>query len=268
MAGYTPLFSDLVTSSVWSEDSDTRVVWITLLAIADSKGQVFASLPGLARLANVSIEACTNAMEKFSQPDKYSRDLRRGRDGRRIETIEGGWLLINFNYYRQKGQKKTAEWWREYRKKSLITKNTNYKLQTTNNKLQTGATNCNSNATVLQQTATQVQQTATQSNVQFDFTNRIWTGITESDLKQWKAAFPSVDIETELKSAAQWAFDNPEKKKKNWRRFLTNWFCRRQEKGGNIYAHSRAKYNRQYADQRSSIGTVIQMPDVQPAKTV
>ena len=106
------------------------------------------------------------------------------------------------------------------------------------------------------------------SNVQFDFTNRIWTGITEEDLKQWKAAFPAVDIETELKSAAQWAFDNPNKKKKNWRRFLTNWFCRRQEKGGNIYAHSRAKYNRQYADQRSSIGTVIQMPDVQPAKTV
>ena len=73
MAGYTPLFNSIVTSSVWNEDSETRIVWITLLALADANGRVEGSVSGLAPVARVSLAACEKALHKLKQPDAYSR---------------------------------------------------------------------------------------------------------------------------------------------------------------------------------------------------
>ncbi len=98
--GYTKLFSTIVTSSMWSEDSDTRIVWVTMLALADQYGEVMASVPGLARTSNVPLDACKIALEKFLSPDEYSRTD--ANEGRRIEAIEGGWRLLNYELYREK----------------------------------------------------------------------------------------------------------------------------------------------------------------------
>ncbi|HEG43274.1 MAG TPA: hypothetical protein ENH94_04410 [Phycisphaerales bacterium] len=57
--------------------------------------------------------------------------------------------------------------------------------------------------------------------------------ITPEDLTQWSEAYPAVDIQLSIKQAAQWLVSNPTKLKKNYRRFLTNWFMRTQENGGN-----------------------------------
>src|SRR3990167_4075212 len=46
--GFTKLFAGLVHSTVWREDMHVKVVWITLLALADRNGEVLASIPGLA----------------------------------------------------------------------------------------------------------------------------------------------------------------------------------------------------------------------------
>ena len=98
MTGYTKLFSSIITSSIWTEDDQTRIVWITLLALADRHGEVAASIPGLARVAGVSVEACEKAIAKFMAPDPYSRTP--DEEGRRIERIEGGWALVNHAKYR------------------------------------------------------------------------------------------------------------------------------------------------------------------------
>jgi CRISPR/Cas system Type II protein with McrA/HNH and RuvC-like nuclease domain len=82
---YTKVFASILKSTVWLEDSDTRVVWITMLAMADKYGEVSASVPGLAHMANVSIEACRSALARF--------------EGREIEKIDGGWEIINFEKY-------------------------------------------------------------------------------------------------------------------------------------------------------------------------
>ena len=99
MTGYTKLFSSIVTSSIWTEDDRTRIVWITMLALSDQHGEVQASIPGLARIAAVSVEDCEAAIAKFLAPDPYSRT--KDDDGRRIETIEGGWSLLNHAKYRE-----------------------------------------------------------------------------------------------------------------------------------------------------------------------
>lgn len=60
------------------------------------------------------------------------------------------------------------------------------------------------------------------------------TGVTEADLATWKAAYPAVDVETNILRASEWLKANPAKKKKNIRRFLTNWMERKQERGGDL----------------------------------
>jgi len=57
--------------------------------------------------------------------------------------------------------------------------------------------------------------------------------ITDENKSDWAKAYPAVDIDLSILQAAQWLISNPTKTKKNYRRFLTNWFNRTQEKGGN-----------------------------------
>lgn len=70
-----------------------------MLAMADRKGRVWASIPGLANRARVPVDDCEAAIKRFLEPDKYSRtpDF----DGRRVELIDGGWRLLNHEKYRQ-----------------------------------------------------------------------------------------------------------------------------------------------------------------------
>ncbi len=90
---YTKLFSSITESTIWSEPAGTRLVWITMLAKCNRKGEFYSSVPGLARLANVTMDECKTALETLMAPDEWSRTP--DHDGRRIEPIDGGWRLLN-----------------------------------------------------------------------------------------------------------------------------------------------------------------------------
>lgn len=64
----------------------------------------------------------------------------------------------------------------------------------------------------------------------FDYALGQWEGIEVSDAAAWETAYPALVIETELFRAAEWVKANPANRKSNWRRFLTNWFSRAQER--------------------------------------
>lgn len=100
MNGFTKLDSGIVDSSIWSEDSDTRVVWITLLAKADKNGIVNIAPSALARVANVPLPVCLKALERFQQPDSESRTPTN--EGRRLAKTDDGWLILNYAAYREK----------------------------------------------------------------------------------------------------------------------------------------------------------------------
>lgn len=100
MNGYTKLFGSIIASTIWREDDKTRIVWITMLAMANKDGNVEASVPGLADMARVKIKECEAALMKLMSPDEYSRS--REFDGKRIEEIDGGWHLLNHGKYRAK----------------------------------------------------------------------------------------------------------------------------------------------------------------------
>jgi hypothetical protein len=95
---FTKLFSSITASTIWAARDQTRIVWITMLAMADQHGRVWGSLPGLAHIARVSVDDCQTALAELAGPDKYSRT--KEHDGRRVEAIDGGWHLLNHAKYR------------------------------------------------------------------------------------------------------------------------------------------------------------------------
>lgn len=62
-----------------------------------------------------------------------------------------------------------------------------------------------------------------------------FSGISPDDLSGWKTAYPACDIARQLAGMDQWLKSNPEKAHKtNWRRFVTNWLARAQDRGGDM----------------------------------
>jgi hypothetical protein len=95
---YTKLFSSITLSTIWREPHTTRIVWITMLALADRNGYVGASVPGLADAARVTLEECQSALATFLAPDPWSRSPEH--EGRRIEVTDRGWVVLNHDRYR------------------------------------------------------------------------------------------------------------------------------------------------------------------------
>lgn len=102
---FTKLESSILESTIWGENDQTRIVWVTMMAMADANGCVRASVPGLARRANLhgvsrkeAIKIVEQALAKFQEPDLYSRSEEH--DGRRIEIIDRGWRLLNYRRIR------------------------------------------------------------------------------------------------------------------------------------------------------------------------
>lgn len=115
MSGYVKVFEEIVRSTIWREPDETRLVWITMLAIADRHGEVRSSLPGLADTARVSLDACREALKVLSAPDEYSRSQEF--QGRRIEECDGGWRILNYEKYRNRfSREERNEYHRVYQK--------------------------------------------------------------------------------------------------------------------------------------------------------
>lgn len=104
MGGFTKLFSRILISSVWSESNETRIAWITLLALTGPDGVAKITIPGLARLAVISLQAAEEAIRVLSSPDQYSRTAEH--EGRRIKEVRDGagnlvgYFLYNYSKHR------------------------------------------------------------------------------------------------------------------------------------------------------------------------
>ncbi len=68
--------------------------------------------------------------------------------------------------------------------------------------------------------------------ITFNFELLKWEGITVDQVKLWESAFPDCDVvEILTKRMPVWLDANPQKAhKKNWKRFITNWLSRQQDR--------------------------------------
>ena len=134
---FTKLFSSITESTIWIAPYHHRILWVSMLAMCDKKGRVFASIPGLARRAGIELAECEDALKSFQSPDKYSRTS--DYDGMRIIEIDGGWLLLNYEKYREMRDHETHKeqkrlWAEKNRKKN----ETNYQEVEKSRKNRTG----------------------------------------------------------------------------------------------------------------------------------
>ena len=76
---------------------------------------------------------------------------------------------------------------------------------------------------------TSKKKTPDSCKVKIEFKEDSFEGISDWDLTAWTLAYPALNIEGELRRAAQWLAANPERRKKNYRRFIINWLARGQQ---------------------------------------
>jgi hypothetical protein len=98
-AMYNKLFTSILDSSIWCEDDGVIRIWVTLLAVMDENGFCkFGGIQALARRANKTPDATAACIHILESPDKY--DPEQEYEGRRIEKVPGGWVVLNAVKYR------------------------------------------------------------------------------------------------------------------------------------------------------------------------
>lgn len=111
MNGFALLWGKILQSSIWVKESkETRLVWITLLAMKDFEGKILSSVIGLADRAKVSPDECRAALAVLLAPDPD--DTSGVENGVRIREIAGGWQVVNHDLYRFSTEAK-REFWRQ-----------------------------------------------------------------------------------------------------------------------------------------------------------
>src|ERR1035437_2441281 len=111
MNNFALLWGKILDSSIWIKESkESRLVWITMLAMKDFEGKIQASVDGLADRAKVSTDECRMALAIFLAPDPD--DTSKVEDGKRIREIPGGCQVINHDLYRFSTEAK-REFWRQ-----------------------------------------------------------------------------------------------------------------------------------------------------------
>lgn len=97
---WAPLWSKIVDSSVWREDPETRVVWITLLALKDYDHVVRYNSFQLSVRSNIPQDKVIKALEVLSNPDTKRMDDQQF-EGRRIKKVDEGWMILNGDLYQK-----------------------------------------------------------------------------------------------------------------------------------------------------------------------
>jgi pyruvate/2-oxoglutarate dehydrogenase complex dihydrolipoamide acyltransferase (E2) component len=119
---FIPLFSSTVRSSLWSLSGDCLKIFLTLALEAGPDGVVVASVDGIRRLTDIPIADVERHIATLEAPDPYSKD--RGRNpksnGRRLERLPNGWLVVNVEWYREEARRQAElfrkrKWWNDNR---------------------------------------------------------------------------------------------------------------------------------------------------------
>lgn len=100
--GFTKLDDGLIFSSILTEDDAVFKVWVLILSRTGKDGVAPISpafLASVCRKDDAEIERC---LAVLAAPDHASRSL--NDDGRRIERVDGGFRVINYQKYRERAE--------------------------------------------------------------------------------------------------------------------------------------------------------------------
>ena len=122
MNSWTPLWSQVVDSSLWEEKPSVRILFLTMLALKDADHVVRYDAYKLHKKANLTPDETMEALEVLKSPDKRKAAFEQEFEGRRIEEVPGGWLVLNGEKYRSmiaklRNREYKTQWERDKRSK-------------------------------------------------------------------------------------------------------------------------------------------------------
>lgn len=97
--GFTKLDDGLVFSSLMDEDDAVFKVWIIMLSLTKADGICPVSPVFLAKITGKDLEEIERCVHVLVSPDSSSRT--KDHDGRRIEPVDGGYFVLNYQKYRE-----------------------------------------------------------------------------------------------------------------------------------------------------------------------
>jgi hypothetical protein len=104
---YTPLDSDLLTSTLLKEGPVVVSAFVLILASRDRFGETSIQPATVASLLRISDEEAEDAFRVLSEPDPKSRN--RDCEGRRIVPIaDGRWMIVSSEKYQYRASKASA----------------------------------------------------------------------------------------------------------------------------------------------------------------
>lgn len=98
MNTWSPIFARIVDSSLWEEEDTVVKVFITMLAKKDADHVVRGSAYNIAQWAKKGEADVLRALEVLSKPDTRRIEAQ-PYEGRRIERVGDGWLILNGQHY-------------------------------------------------------------------------------------------------------------------------------------------------------------------------
>ena len=105
--GFTKLDETILRSSIMAENPETFKVFIAILAATDPDSVARVSSTFLAGACYLDLETVDNAINALESPDPRSRST--AEEGRRIRRVDGGYLVINYQKYREHHYSRNAE---------------------------------------------------------------------------------------------------------------------------------------------------------------
>lgn len=100
MTMWVPIFSSIVESSLWDEDDSLCKVFITMLALKGKDNVYRGTAYGLARQTRKVEEEIVRILDILESPDRRRMEQQEF-EGRRIQKVEGGWLILNGMKYQK-----------------------------------------------------------------------------------------------------------------------------------------------------------------------
>ena len=99
---FAKVFGQIFDSSI-AENYNCRRMFMDLLILADSDGDVDMTVEAIARRTNVPISEVTRYIAELQEPDPTSRS--KVSDGRRLVPLDSardwGWRIVNYGHYRR-----------------------------------------------------------------------------------------------------------------------------------------------------------------------
>jgi len=245
---YAKVFSQIYDSSI-VEKPEVRFTFMDLLVLADPDGVVDMTHKAIARRTNRPLEIIRSTIAELEAPDPQSRTP--DADGARLKRIDAhrdwGWCIINFDRFHRLASEserraKTRERVRRFRRKTREKPQCNAPVTPHNAPLtQKKDTDADVDKDIEEETALAPTAAKPASEPEAKISWTIVGGflnITDQDRQDWATAYPACTLDVQLAQMSQWLQANPAKAHKSqWRRFVTGWLSRSQERGGDIKTH-------------------------------